>query len=164
MQEKGYEQDQEEYEEQMQGTRPDIRIIQEMIYDKSIPKGLQTKMWGLISKSQVLSNITDRDERIQLREFNIAVREVFAAMVASDVTSDFRTDITNLRSLFRANLTRAKGENRERVLQQKQVVESISNISGRHGANPEDNRGFFGSVFGKLFGKKKKAVAVVGKE
>lgn len=144
--------DQADYDDQVAASQQNVQIIREMTYDKSIPMELTKKLWGLTSKFQVLSNIADVDERIMLRIFYMQKNDLLRSMCVTDITPELEIDLLNLEATYRANLTRAKGPNRERVLQQKQIIETIS--STERGRGPEEKRGFFG-VLGKIWGRKK---------
>ena len=128
-----------------------IELLREMIYETSIPEGLRKRLWGLTTKFLVLSNIQEVDERIFLREFEIVVDSAVNCMSLDEYTSELDNELNNLRVWFRACLLRAKGPQRERVMQVMQINETI-NRSQQMG-QPSQKKGIW-SKMGGFLGKK----------
>jgi hypothetical protein len=128
-----------------------IELLREMIYEATIPDTLKKKLWGLTTKFLVLSNITDLDERIFLREFEIVTDSAINCMPVDEFTNELSNELNNLRVWYRACLLRAKGPQRERVMQVMQINENI-NRSQAFGQGTQ-KKGWW-SKLGSMLGKK----------
>lgn len=128
-----------------------IELLREMIYEQSIPDSLAKKLWGLVTKFGVLSNIQDVDERIFLREFDIVTDSAVNCMSTDEYTVELDNELNNLRVWFRFMLLRAKGPQRERIMQVMQINENINRQQALGGATQK--KGLWNKL-GSLLGKK----------
>jgi hypothetical protein len=128
-----------------------IELLREMIYEQAIPEILKKRFWGLITKFLVLTNIDKDDERIFLNEFDIVIASGLGCMSVDDFTLELDNEINNLRVWFRACLLRAKGPQRERVMQVLQINENINRQQGM--GQGVQKKGFWNKLGGML-GKK----------
>lgn len=131
-----------------------IELLREMIHEPSIPDVLKKSFWGLITKFGVLSNVSEVDERIFLNEFDIVIASGLGCMSLDDFTLELDNELNNLRVWYRFMLLRAKGPQRERVMQVMQINENINRNQGM--GQSVQKKGFW-SKLGGMLGKKKPA-------
>lgn len=132
-----------------------LQMVKEMLNDDRIPEWQKKALWGLVSKTIKLSNIGETDERIMLREFDILTLGLLNSMNVCDINSELLNGIENLRPVFRANLTRAKGDARERKLLAEQIVHHITTNMG--GGSVAGQPNVLKRAYTSIFGKKNKA-------
>lgn len=129
-----------------------VELLREFINDHNIPKVFANEffmIFGMMSKHLVLGNIPEKAARKYMLKFYVIRDKYLNSLRYKDLTNELQMKLDNLEIIYRAILTRAQGDTRERVLQNTQVRQQIttSDFSGK-GKKP----GFFSRMLG--FGRR----------
>lgn len=131
----------------MGDARHFVQLLTEFIEDDAIPEHIREEFmhFGMTSRHLIFSNLMEEDIVILLRKFFIIKGKFLNSLTSYKITHNLLMKLDNLEIAFRAILTRAKGETRERVLQNTQVRQQISTSDFN---KPAKKAGFFGKMLG----------------
>lgn len=136
----------------MADARQFVQLLNEFITDDSIPEHIREEFmhFGMVSRHLIFANLEKEDIIIFLRKFFIIKGKFLNSLASYKITHNLLMKLDNLEMAFRAILTRAHGDTRERVLQNTQVRQQISTSDFSRGAKKP---GFVSRLLG--FGKQR---------
>ena len=104
-------------------SRQDYRLIRFLLEETGIPEEWVHRFWICFSRSIVLTNLTDRDVRILIMQWDDLTRLFRMSMPHYKYTYDIEIALSQLRQLYISNLKRSTGgAQRERVIIGSQIT------------------------------------------
>jgi len=109
--------------------KKDANIIKIFSEDKTIPDGIRKMLWGFFAPRIIWSNMTKKDLYRQKEMILYQLDTWKASMPFYEQNFDMERLEINILAAFESQITRAVGENRERILISKDVKETHEMIT-----------------------------------